>query len=100
MLSVSDVQKVLQSLLLEKVSIRNLEVILETLVDVGGISKDLGYLTEVVRQKLGTAICQSLLGELTSLHVLTLDPGIEQTLMQSVRNVDVGSSLVVEPKFA
>jgi flagellar biosynthesis protein FlhA len=98
--SVSDVQKILQNLLKEKVSIRNLELILETLVDVGRNSKDLSYLTEVVRQKLGPAICQSLLGELTALQVLTLDPSIEQALMQSVRGADMGSTLVVEPKYA
>ncbi len=99
-LSVSDVQKVLQNLLREKVSIRNLEVILETLVDVGRNSKDLHYLTELVRQKLGAAICQGLLGEMKALNVLTLDPAIEQVLMQSVRNADAGSAMVVEPKYA
>ncbi|SFV16612.1 flagellar biosynthesis protein FlhA [Pseudoduganella namucuonensis] len=100
-LSVSDVQKVLQNLLREKVSIRNLEVVLETLVDMGRNSKDLGYLTELVRQKLGAAICQTLLGEGTALNVLTLDASIEQTLMQSVRNAEAGAAaLVVEPKYA
>lgn len=99
-LSISDVQKVLQNLLREKVSIRNLEVILETLVDMGRVSKDLGYLTELVRQKLGAAICQSLLGEGTSLNVLTLDPAIEQTLMQGLRDAEAGGNLVVEPKYA
>lgn len=99
-LSVSDVQKILQNLLKEKVSIRNLEVILETLVDVARNSKDLSYLTELVRQKLGPAICQTLLGEMSSLHVLTLDPAIEQALMQSIRDADGGGAMVVEPKFA
>ncbi len=99
-MSVSDVQKILQNLLKEKVSIRNLEVILETLVDVGRNTKDLHYLTEIVRQKLGAAICQSLLGEAAVLNVLTLDPAIEQSLMQSVRNADSAATLVVEPKFA
>ncbi|MRW94190.1 flagellar biosynthesis protein FlhA [Duganella sp. FT80W] len=99
-LSVSDVQKVLQNLLKEKVSIRNLEVILEALVDMGRNSKDLGYLTEVVRQKLGAAICQSLLGEMTALSVLTLDPGVEQVLLQSLRNVEQGSSMAVDPRYA
>ena len=94
-LSISDVQKVLQNLLREKVSIRNLEVILETLVDMGRTSKDLGYLTELVRQKLGAAICQSLLGEAAALNVLTLDPGIEQTLMQGLRSAEAGGNLVV-----
>ncbi|HEY0587255.1 MAG TPA: flagellar biosynthesis protein FlhA [Pseudoduganella sp.] len=97
--SVSDIQKVLQNLLREKVSVRHLEAILETLADAGRHSKDLGYLTEVVRQKLGTAICQDLLGDHSALHVLTLDPAIEQVLMQSVRQAD-GGGIVVEPKFA
>ncbi|WP_256082026.1 flagellar biosynthesis protein FlhA [Massilia sp. YIM B04103] len=99
-LSVSDLQKVLQNLLREKVSVRNLEVILETLADVARASKDLSYLTEAVRQRLGAAICQALLGEGGALSVLTLDPGIEQVLMQSVRTADMGSTLVVEPKYA
>lgn len=99
-LSISDVQKVLQNLLREKVSIRNLEVILETLVDVGRASKDLGVLTEQVRQKLGASICQSLLGEQGALQVLTLDPSVEQTLMESLRNAEAGGALAVEPKFA
>jgi flagellar biosynthesis protein FlhA len=99
-LSLSDVQKVLQNLLREKVSIRNLEVILETLVDMGRTSKDLGYLTELVRQKLGAAICQSLLGEGSALNVLTLDPSIEQTLMAGLRSAEAGGEIVVEPKYA
>ncbi|WP_426104815.1 flagellar biosynthesis protein FlhA [Massilia sp. TSP1-1-2] len=98
--SISDIQKILQNLLREKVSIRNLELVLETLADVGRNSKDLGYLTEVVRQKLGPSICQSLLGELTALHVMTLDPAIEDSLMHSIREVDAGATLVVEPKYA
>lgn len=99
-LSISDVQKVLQNLLREKVSIRNLEVILETLVDVGRSSKDLHYLTEVTRQKLGAAICQTLLGDLTVLNVLTLDPAIEQALSQSIRTVDMSTTMAIEPKLA
>ena len=90
-MSVGDVQKVLQNLLREKVSIRNLEGILETLIDMGKNSKDLNYLTELVRQKLGSAICQSLLGDTAALNVLTLDPAIEQNLMQSVRGAIRGS---------
>jgi flagellar biosynthesis protein FlhA len=99
-LSVSDVQKVLQNLLREKVSIRNLEVILESLVDMARNSKDLGYLTEVVRQKLGAAICQTLLGEMTALSVLTLDPAVEQVLLQSLRSVEQGSTMAIEPRYA
>jgi len=83
-LSSSDVQKVLQNLLREKVSVRHIEAILETLADAGRTSRDANHLTEVVRQRLGHAICQGLLGEATSLHVLTLDPAIESQFLQSV----------------
>jgi flagellar biosynthesis protein FlhA len=99
-LSVGDVQRVLQNLLREKVTVRNLEAILETLVDAGKANKDPAHLTEIARQRLGSAICQSLVGESGALHVLTLDPVIEQTIAQSVRSVDSASSMVVEPKFA
>lgn len=98
-LSVSDVQKILQNLLREKVSVRHLEAILETLVDVGRSSKDLGHLTEMVRQKLGTAICQDLLGGQGALQVLTLDPLVEQTLMQSLRQAE-GGNMVIDPRYA
>jgi flagellar biosynthesis protein FlhA len=98
--SMSDIQKILQNLLREKVSIRNLELVLETVADAGRTSKDLGYLTEVVRQKLGPSICQSLLGDLTALHVMTLDPAIEDKLMQSIRQVEANATLLVDPKFA
>ncbi|HEX7650233.1 MAG TPA: flagellar biosynthesis protein FlhA [Noviherbaspirillum sp.] len=99
-LSVGDVQKILQNLLKEKVSIRNLEAILETLADAGRASKDLMYLTELIRQRLGPAICQSLVGEAAALHVLTLDPSLEQALLQGVRMADASTTLVIEPKLA
>jgi flagellar biosynthesis protein FlhA len=99
-LTVSDVQKVLQNLLKEKVSIRNIETILETLVDAARVNKDLTVLTEYVRQKLGGAICQALVGDQQVMQVLTLDPTIEHALMQSVRNAEGGAPLVVEPRFA
>jgi flagellar biosynthesis protein FlhA len=98
-LTVSDVQKVLQNLLREKVSIRNIETILETLVDAARTTKDLNLLTEYVRQKLAGAICQALVGEQQTLQVLTLDPTIEQTLMQSLRNAEAGAPLALEPRF-
>lgn len=79
-LGVVDVQKVLQSLLREKVSILHVESIIETLADAGRATKDAALLTEAVRQRLGASICQQLMGEAQSLQVLTLDPGVEQRL--------------------
>ncbi len=98
-LSVGDIQKVLQNLLKEKVSIRNLELILETLVEGGRQSKDIGYLTEAVRQRLGTAICQALIGENGVLQVLTLEPATEQALMKGIKTADGSSQFVLEPKL-
>jgi flagellar biosynthesis protein FlhA len=105
-LSISDVQKVLQNLLREKVSIRHMEAILETLADAGRQSKETGYLTEIVRHRLGSAICQGLLGEANALHVLTLDPAIESRFIQGVQNSRAEGSghtagqFVLEPQMA
>ena len=102
-LTVSDVQRVLQSLLREKVSIRNIEAILETLSDAGRMSKDPAFLTEMARQRLGSAICQGLIGEANALHVLTLDPLVESQFMSSVaamRSTDGGQKpFVLDPKI-
>jgi flagellar biosynthesis protein FlhA len=84
-LSVSDVQKVLQSLLREKVSIRHIEAILETLADAGRQTKDAQALTEAVRHRLGRAICQGLLGDASALHVMTLDPAIESEFLSNLQ---------------
>lgn len=84
-LSSGEVQKVLQNLLREKVSIRHIEAILETLADAGRSTRDTHQLTEAVRQRLGHAICQGLLGDANSLQVLTLDPAIESQFLQSIQ---------------
>lgn len=102
-LSVSDVQKVLQNLLREKVTIRNIEAILETLADAGRQTKDTSHLTELVRQRLGHAICQGLLGDATALQVMTLDPAIESEFLhgiQAARQGDAMGPFVLEPKLA
>ncbi|AMO95592.1 flagellar biosynthesis protein FlhA [Collimonas fungivorans] len=99
-LAVSDVQKVLQNLLREKVSIRHIEAILETLNDAGRTSKDSHYLTEAVRHRLGHAICQGLVGEANALHVMTLDPAIETQLMHSIHSANGPQPFVLEPKLA
>jgi flagellar biosynthesis protein FlhA len=99
-LTVGEIQKVLQNLLREKVSIRNLEAILEVLADAGRSNKDAEHLTELVRQSLGTVICQALANKAGELVVLTLDPAIEHQLASSLRAVDNRSTLVLEPRFA
>ncbi|MDQ0045422.1 flagellar biosynthesis protein FlhA [Variovorax boronicumulans] len=102
-LSSSDVQKVLQNLLREKVSIRHIEAILETLADAGRSTRESGQLTEIVRQRLGHAICQGLLGEADALQVLTLDPAIESQFLQSIHvAADAGGAqaFVLDPRMS
>ncbi|MEO6936633.1 MAG: flagellar biosynthesis protein FlhA [Collimonas sp.] len=98
-LAISDVQKVLQNLLREKVSIRHIEAILETLNDAGRTSKDSHYLTEAVRHRLGQAICQGLVGDANALHVMTLDPAIESQFMHSIQSANGQQPFVLEPKL-
>jgi flagellar biosynthesis protein FlhA len=82
-LALSDVQKVLQNLLREKVPVRNLQAIVEALIDGVRGGKDPAVLTEVVRQRLATSICNSLSTEGRTLHVLTLDPTVEEGLISA-----------------
>ena len=95
LLSIVDVQKVLQNLLKEKVGLRNVDAILETLADVGRSTKDAAVLTEAVRQRLGAAICQQLMGEAAVLQVLTIDPALENKLRASIEQ----SSFAADPKL-
>lgn len=99
-LSLSDLQKVLQNLLSERVSIRNLGLILEALADAARQHKDPALLTELVRQRLGSAICQSLVNKENELAVLTLDGAIEETVARGLRSADSGQTLVLEPRYA
>jgi flagellar biosynthesis protein FlhA len=81
-LALSDVQKVLQNLLREKVPVRNLQAVVESLIDGVRASKDPALLTEGVRQRLALGICNSLSGDRRTLHVLTLDPVVEDGLLR------------------
>lgn len=88
LLSLSDVQKVLQGLLRERVGIRNIDLILECLVEFSRQTKDPETLTERVREKLGLVICQQCTSRDGFVHALTLDPAIERTLRDAVRGSD------------
>ena len=82
-LSLGEVQKVLQQLLREQVSIRDLATILESLLDASTITKNAVLLVETVRQSLGRALVRPLLSEDGGLRVLTLDHGIEEELSRA-----------------
>jgi flagellar biosynthesis protein FlhA len=84
-LSFSEVQKVIQLLLREQVSVRNMESVLEVLVDAGKVTKSPEDLAERVREKLGYTICQKLSDSKGEMHVLTLSPDVERTLLGNLR---------------
>jgi flagellar biosynthesis protein FlhA len=80
LLSLGEVQKVLQQLLREQVSVRDLPAILEALLDSASLNKNPVLLVEYVRQALGRALVRPLLGDDGGLRVITLDGGIEEEL--------------------
>jgi flagellar biosynthesis protein FlhA len=91
-LALSDVQKVLQNLLREKVPVRNLQAIVEALLDGARTSKDPAVLTELVRQRLAVSICNSLSADRRTLHVLMLDPPTEEGLVGATAVAAGGSA--------
>jgi flagellar biosynthesis protein FlhA len=84
LLSLGEVQKVLQQLLREQVSIRDLTTILESMLDTAVTNKNQVALVEAARQTLGRSLVQPLLGEDRKLKVLTLDPSIENELQRQI----------------
>ena len=98
LMGVGEIQKVLQNLLEEGISIRDLVTIFETLADHAAVTRDPDILTEYVRQALKRAISSKyfLTGEVT--NVVTVDPAIEQEIMNSVKNTEQGSYLSLDPE--
>ena len=99
-LTVSDVQRVLQNLLGEGVSIANLDLILEHLADLARSQKDPGELTEQIRQRLSYSICHQLRGKHPDLAVLSLDPRIENQISSNLGQSGAAGMLPVEPRLA
>ncbi|MGA1861738.1 flagellar biosynthesis protein FlhA [Deferribacter thermophilus] len=99
-LDIGTVQRVLQNLLKERVSIRNLPTILETLAAYGVQNKDIEYLTEKVRVALKRQITESLLAADSRLYVFTLAPEIEQMIAKNIQQGDDGREVVMEPTTA
>jgi flagellar biosynthesis protein FlhA len=84
LLTLGEVQKVLQQLLREQVSIRDLTTILEALLETAAVNKNQIVLVEAARQALGRALVQPLLSDDRKLKVLTLDPSIEQEFQRQL----------------
>ncbi|MDY6934242.1 MAG: flagellar biosynthesis protein FlhA [Spirochaetota bacterium] len=83
-MSLGEIQKVLQNLLRERVSIRNMVTILETLASYSDYTKDIGVLTEYVRAALSRQICKEYLDKDNVLSVITVDPEIENMILSSL----------------
>ncbi|KOY13475.1 flagellar biosynthesis protein FlhA [Paenibacillus xylanivorans] len=96
-LSIGDIQKVLAKLLREKVSIRDMVTIFETLADYGTYTKDPDVLTEYVRQSLSRQITQQFSQKGETLRVITVGPGLEKKIAESVQQSDQGSYLALDP---
>lgn len=96
-LSIGDVQKVLSKLLKEKISIRDLVTIFETLADYGKFTKDPDVLTEYVRQALSRQITLQYTNPNEPLKVITVSPAVEKKIADSVQQSDQGSYLAMDP---
>ena len=97
LLGLGDIQKVLQNLLREGVSIRDLLTILETLADFAPTTRDTDILTEYVRQALKRAISARYFALNDTNSVVTLDPKIEQEIMSGVKQTENGSFINIDP---
>ncbi|WP_370656272.1 flagellar biosynthesis protein FlhA [Paenibacillus pedocola] len=96
-LAIGDIQKVLGKLLREKISIRDLVTIFETLADYGTYTKDPDILTEYVRQSLSRQITQQFSQAGETLRVITVGPNLEKKISESVQQTEQGSYLALDP---
>ncbi|GAB1409931.1 flagellar biosynthesis protein FlhA [Desulfovibrionales bacterium] len=99
-LTLGTVQKVLQNLVRENVSIRDLLTIVEALADYGHSIKDADQLTEFVRQRLARTIIKPYLGATNLLPIISLAPAVENIFQESIKRTDQGSYLAMEPGLA
>ena len=99
-LSLGSVQKILQNLVRENVSIRDLLTIVECMADYGHSIKDPDQLTEFVRQRLARTIIKPYLGSGNLLPIISLAPAIENAFQESIKRTDNGTYLAMEPGLA
>lgn len=97
-LGLGEIQKVLQNLLSEGISIRDLLSIFETLADHASTTRDTDVLTEYVRQSLKRAISSKYFPANETTSVITLDPRVEQDIMSSVKQTEQGAYLTLDPE--
>jgi flagellar biosynthesis protein FlhA len=99
MLSLGQVHKVLQYLVRERVSIRDLSTILERLADYAHVSRDTNLLAEYVRQSLGRQICTKYMDRDDTITVFTIDPQLEELMISSIHQSEYGSFLALDPNL-
>lgn len=100
LLSLGGVQKVLHNLLKERVSIRDLQTVLETLADYATSTKDTDLLTEYVRMQLARQISRGLQGADATMQVIALNQDVEDAIAKSVHETPQGSFFSIEPVAA
>ena len=98
MMSLGDVQKVLQNLLAEGISIRDLLSVFEILADHASTNHDTDVLTEYVRQGLRRAISRKYFDSGEANQVITVDPKVEQEIMASVKQTEAGAYITLDPE--
>lgn len=96
MLSVAETQSVMRLLLTEGVSLANLDLIFENLVDLARTQREPELLAEILRQRIGFAICNQLRGRHDDLAVISLDPRLENELTSNL----AGGSRPLDPRTA
>ncbi|HEY8890011.1 MAG TPA: flagellar biosynthesis protein FlhA [Clostridium sp.] len=97
LMTIGEIQKVLQSLLKEKVAIKDMVTILESLADNARITKDTEVLTEYVRFSLGRSICNGLIDDNGCITIITLSPEVENIISSNIQKSIQGSFPAVDP---
>jgi flagellar biosynthesis protein FlhA len=96
-LRITEIQKILHGLLKERVSIRNMVSILESVADFAPVSKNIWFLTEKARQALASQICHQYADDDHKLRVLTIDPNLEQRIIDSRHETPSGVVCAMDP---
>ncbi|WP_252231519.1 flagellar biosynthesis protein FlhA [Clostridium sp. ZBS15] len=97
LMTIGELQKVLQSLLKEKVPIKDMVTIMESLADNSRNTRDIEVLTEYVRFALSRTICNQLINEDRAITVITLDPNVEEMIGSNIQKTMQGSFPTVDP---
>jgi flagellar biosynthesis protein FlhA len=96
-LQIGDIQKVLQHLLRERIPIRDMVTILETMADFGTRVKDPDQLGELVRAAISRTITRQYLDHENKLYCVTLEPALERTLAEAISLTNFGATLILDP---